>query len=631
MEVKQFQTEVAELLNIMIHSLYSNKEIFLRELISNASDAIDKAKYEGLTNQAIYEGGTNWKIKLTPNEAKGTLTIEDNGIGMSREETIKHLGTIAHSGTKEFLKQIKDSKESTTDVEGLIGQFGVGFYSAFMVADKVEVHTRRRGDGEAEATLWISEAGGTYTVETASKEEPGTSITLYMRESEKSLLTEWAIKRIVTTYSDYIEHPVVMDVERPVMDEEGKESSKKVIAEETLNSMKALWLKDKSEVSYEEQKEFYKHISHDFADPLKVLQYKAEGTSEFYAMLFLPGHAPFDLFYKDMKFGPMLYVKRVLIMENCEELLPNYLRFIRGVVESNDLPLNISREILQHNKQIPLIQKNLTRKIFDMLTQLKEQEVETYEKYYEEFGKVFKEGLHYDYERRQTIAKLLLFESTATKSGVKTTFDDYISRMKTEQTDIYYITGRTRAECENSPYIEGLKAKGYEVLFMTDEFDDILFTGLREYEGKTLLSALKGDLKIDDEVKERKAKSFAAVLERIKKTLGDKIANVRLTTRLTGSPAVLVGGEGAPDPAMERMLRAMGQEMPEIKRTLELNPDHKLLKAMAKAIKEDEKNKNIDEYAKLLYSQAILLEGGQIENMPTFINKMAELMAEKLA
>jgi molecular chaperone HtpG len=630
MEVKKFQTEVAQLLDLVIHSLYSNKEIFLRELISNASDAIDKAKYEGLTNKEIYEGNTDWKIKLSYDEAAGTLTLNDNGIGMNRKETIKHLGTIAHSGTKEFLAQAQKKNASTEDVEGLIGQFGVGFYSAFMVADKVEVLTRRRGDAADTATLWVSDASGTYSVEDATKDAPGTSITLHMREEEKSILGEFALKRIVTTYSDYIEYPVVMDVEKPVLDDEGKPTDKKETTEEVLNSMKALWLKDKADVSAEDQKEFYKHISHDYVDPLKVVQFKAEGTSEFYALLFIPSHAQFDLFYKDMKIGPMLYVKRVQIMEHCEELLPNYLRFVSGVVESNDLPLNISREILQRNREIPLMQKNIVRKLFEALTQMKEQEPENYKKFYEEFGRVLKEGLHYDFERRQTIAKLLIFESTATAAGDKISFDDYISRMKADQKDIYYITGRNRTECENSPYIEGLKDKGYEVLFMTDEFDDILFTGLAQYGDKTLQSALKGDLGIDAEVKAKKAKSYETLTNRIKDALGGKVSEVRLTTRLSGSPAVLVGGENAPDPAMERMLRSLGQELPEIKRSLELNPDHKLLKAMKKALDADEKNKLIDEYANLLYSQAVLLEGGQIDNMPDFVNKISTLMTEKL-
>jgi len=627
-EQKQFQTEVSQLLDIVIHSLYSNKEIFLRELISNSSDAIDKARYEGLTNPSIQEdGGSDWKIKISVDPAAGTITISDNGIGMDREEAIKSLGTIAHSGTKEFLRKVAES-DKTSDINNLIGQFGVGFYSAFMVADSVTVTTRKRGDEPGAATLWKSNAKDSYTVEETGKESGGTDITLHMRDEDKNFLNEWAIRRIVTTYSDYIEYPIVMDVSKPIMDKDGKPTDKKELVEETLNSRKALWLKDRAEITAEEQNQFYKHISHDFTDPLKVIQFKAEGVSEFYALLFIPTHAPFDMFHKDIKYGPMLYVKRVQIMEHCEELLPQYLRFITGVVESSDLPLNISREILQHNRQIPLIQKNIVRKTLDALAEIQRDEPDKYKQFYAEFGKILKEGIHYDFERRETIAKLALFESTATKSGETITLDEYISRMKSEQKDIYYITGASRKDLENSPYLEGLKAKDTEVLFMTDEFDDIIFGTMGRYAEKPLKSVLKGDLDVDTDVKGRKAKSYEELITKIKETLGEKVVEVRLTSRLKDSAACLVTNEGAPDAHMERLLKAMGQTVPSVKRTLELNPDHPLLKKMKKEL--SAKPEAVSEYASLLYDQALLLEGGRPEDIATFVNKLTELMNKNL-
>ena len=627
-EQKQFQTEVSQLLDIVIHSLYSNKEIFLRELISNASDAIDKARYIGLTNPTVQEdGGSDWKIKISFDSVAGTITVADNGIGMTREESVEALGTIAHSGTKEFLKKASEGGKSA-DINNLIGQFGVGFYSAFMVADSVTVVTRRRGDKPDTATLWKSDAKSSFSVEDTVKETSGAEVTLHLREDDKSLLNEWAIRRIVTTYSDYIEYPIVMDVSKPVKDKDGKPTEEKEVIEETLNSRKALWLKDRLEVTPEEQNQFYKHISHDFTDPLKVVQFKAEGASEFYALLFVPARAPFNMFNKDTKYGPMLYVKRVQIMEHCEDVIPPYLRFISGVVDSSDLPLNISREILQHNRQVPLMQKNIVRKMLDAFAEMQRDEPDKYKQFYAEFGKILKEGIHYDFERRETIAKLTLFESTATKPDEKTTLDDYISRMKSEQNDIYYITGTSRKDLENSPYLEGLKAKGIETLFMTDEFDDIIFGTMGTFAGKPIKSVLKGDLDVDAEVKGRKSKSYQDLVAKIKEALGEKVVEVRLTSRLKESAACLVTNEGAPDAQMERFLKAMGQQLPAVKRTLELNPDHPLLKKMKKELAD--KPEIVSDYAVLLYDQAILLEGGRPEDVAAFVNKMTELMSKSM-
>ncbi|MDR2869312.1 MAG: molecular chaperone HtpG [Deferribacteraceae bacterium] len=623
-EKKEFQTEVSQILNIVIHSLYSNKEIFLRELISNASDAIDKAAYEGLTDSKIYEGGTDWKIKIAADPEAKTITISDNGIGMTRDEMIKSLGTIAHSGTKEFLKQLQEANKADGNISNLIGQFGVGFYSAFMVADHVSVISRKRGTAVDSATRWESDAQSSYTVEEASKEAAGTEITLHLTDENENLLKDWELRRIVGTYSDYISYPIVMDSQKAIMDSEGKETGEKETVEETLNSMKALWLKDKAEVSAEEQEQFYKHITHDYEPATATIQFKVEGSMEFAALLFIPAHAPFNLFHADATFGPMLYVKRVQIMEHCEELVPQYLRFLTGVVESGDLPLNISREILQNNRHMSVMQKNIVRKTLDALADMQRDEPEKYGKFFKEFGKVLKEGIHYDHERRETIAKLALFESTATKAGDTTTLDDYISRMKAEQKDIYYITGASRRELENSPYLETLKEKELEVLFMTDEVDDIIFGGLHQYKEHTFKSVMKGDLELDKDVAEAKAKDYEVLLKQMKEALGDKVESIRLTTRLKSSPACLVVGANALDPQMERMMRAMGQMMPPSKRILEINPDHALIVAMNKELGDDAKLK---EYAGLIYDQALLLEGEKIEDPAGFVQKISAIMA----
>ncbi|MDR2400434.1 MAG: molecular chaperone HtpG [Deferribacteraceae bacterium] len=623
-EEKSFQTEVSELLDIMIHSLYSNKEIFLRELISNASDAIDKAKYEGLTNPAIYDGGTDWAIRVSFDKDAKTLTVSDNGIGLNREEAVSLLGTIANSGTKEFIKKL--SEAGKTDFNNLIGQFGVGFYSSFMVAESVTVLSLKRGENTA--VKWKSNGKSTFTVEDADKTGAGTDVTLKLRDGETDILNEWALKRIITTYSDYIEHPIKMNVSVPKKDADGKVTDEYEQKEEVTNSMKALWLKDKAEVTKDELEQFYKHISHDFMPASKVVQFKAEGISEFHALLFIPSHAPFDMFHKDMKYGPTLYVKRVQIMEHCEELLPQYLRFVTGVVESSDLPLNISREILQNNKQIPVMQKNIVRKVLDALNDLKRDDPGGYKKFYGEFGKCLKEGLYFDTERKETIAKLLLLESTATAPGEYTTLEEYVSRMKNEQTDIYFITGSSRKELESSPYLETLKEKDYEALFLTDEFDDIVFSSLYKFEEKPLKSVLKGDLNFAGEVEEEKKESYKTLLNVVKEALGDKVESVRLTKRLKNSPVCLVGGEGAPDANMERLLKAMGQPVPVHKRTLELNPDHPLVVTLKNIADSGEGKDKISLYADIIYSMAILLEGGRVEDTGNFVNKVADIMAE---
>ncbi len=479
-ETMEFKTEVSKLLDIVIHSLYSNKDIFLRELISNASDAIDKIRYEGLTDQSKYENDTDWKIKLTPNKSAGTLTISDNGIGMDYDEVINTLGTIANSGTKEFMKMLEE--KNAKDAVELIGQFGVGFYSAFMVADKVTVITKKVGNEKG--VKWESQADGKFEIDEAIRPNRGTDIILHLKEEEKNYLDEWTIRDLVSKYSDYIEHPIVMDIERPKKDEEGKPLEEKEIKEETLNSRKAIWLKNKAEITEEEYNDFYKHITHDYSNPTKTIHFKVEGMQEFAGLLYIPKMKPFDIICKEYNSGTILCVIRVQIMEHCEELFPPYLRFVKGVVESNDLPLNISREILQNNKLIEVMRKNITKRVLDTLTDMKNKEYDSYVSFYKEFGRILKEDLHFEYDKKENIDDLVLAESTNTEEGKYTTFADYVNRMKEGQNDIYYILSSSRAEAMTSPYMEGLTNKGYEVLILTDDIDDIVISALRDYKGK---------------------------------------------------------------------------------------------------------------------------------------------------
>jgi len=624
----EFKTEVKQLLDLMIHSLYSHKEIFLRELISNASDAIDKARYESLTDSNVMENEKDWKIKLTADRESGTLTVSDNGTGMTRDEIIEGLGTIAHSGTKEFLaalqsKEVKDNPE-------LIGQFGVGFYSSFMVADRVTVLSRKAGSGNRIGIKWESSAEGFFTVDDMEKEKKGTDVILHLKDEEKKYLEEWEIRSIITKYSDYIEHPVVMDIEREKESELKKGEKVKIKEEETLNSRKAIWLKDKSEVSDEEYKEFYKHVSHDFTDPAKIIHYRAEGTSEFSALLYIPSHTPFDIYYKEYKVGPTLYVKRVQIMDHCEQLIPRYLRFVKGVVDSSDLPLNVSREMLQSNRQVEIINKNVTKKVLDTLSDMKKNESETYLSFYREFGKVLKEGIHFDFSRKEAVSDLLLFQSVNKPVDTYISLQEYIDGMKEGQEEIYYITGSSYDEAKNSPYLEAFKEKGYEVLIMLDEIDDFIATGL-EYKGKKFKSAIKGEIDLDkskeSEKKETK-KKFKALIELIKDQLKDEVKDVRLSGRLKGTACCLVGDETDMDPQMEKLLKSMGQNIPESKRILEINPTHPIFEAMNKLFEKEQKSIVLEEYIKLLYEQALLLEGSKPKDPAAFASAVTRLMVK---
>ena len=628
-EKMEFKTEVKQILDLMVHSLYSHKEIFLRELISNASDAIDKAHFESLTNKEILEGEKDWKIKLIADKDAGTLTISDNGTGLTKDDAIKELGTIAHSGTKEFLAALK-SKEVKDNPE-LIGQFGVGFYSTFMVADKVTVISRKAGKSDKKGIKWESGADGSFTVEDVEKENKGTDVILHLKEDEKNYLDEWEIKSTVKKYSDFIEHPVVMDVEREEESKLDKTKKVKVKEEETLNSRKAIWLKNKSDITEAEYNEFYKHVSHDFTDPAKVLHYKAEGASEFTSLLYIPSMRPVDIYYKEYKVGPTLYVKRVKIIDHCEELIPPYLRFVKGVVDSSDLPLNVSREILQNNRQIDVIKNSITKKVLGTLSEMKEKEFDTYLKFYKEFGRILKEGVHMDFDRRETIGELLLFPSTKTEKDKYRSIPEYVNDMKEGQEEIYYITGSSLNETLESPYLEAFKEKDYEVLIMLEDIDDVIMSSF-EYKGKKFKSAIKGDVTLDKsekEEKEKAGKKYRKLLDLIQDRLDD-VKEVRLSGRLKDSACCLVGDEGEMDLQMENLLKSMGQAVPERKRILEINPSHPIFEAMNRIFEEDRKSKVLKDYTDLLYNQALLLEGSKPKDSAAFAKAISRLMVENV-
>lgn len=630
-EKLEFKTEVKQLLDLMIHSLYSHKEIFIRELISNSSDAIDKIRFESLTSTEILENDSDWKIKISTNKEAGTITISDNGIGMTRDEVISELGTIAHSGTKEFLKALQ-SKDIDKNPE-MIGQFGVGFYSSFMVADKVVVVTRKAGTIDKMGVEWESTADGAFTVEDVEKHTRGTDIILHLKDDEKKYLEEWEIRSVIKKYSDYIEHPIVMDVEREKEDEKDKEKKIKVKEEETLNQRKAIWLKGKNDVEENEYNEFYKHVSHDFTDPADVIHYKAEGTTEFSALLYIPSKAPFNIFYKDYEIGLTLYANRVQIMQHCEQLIPVYLRFVKGVIDSSDLPLNVSREILQSNKHVDTINKNVTKKILDTLKKKKEKESDKYIEFYKEFGKILKEGIHVDFSKREEIAELLLFQSSKTKAGEFTSLKEYTEKMPFKQNEIYYITGTTREEVEKSPYLEAFNEKGYEILFMLDEIDGFILDNF-EYEKKKFKSVVKGDIdldKTDEKDKKESQKKYEKLIELIKDQLKDDVKDVRLSGRLKDSACCIVADDGDMDHNMENILKSMGQEVPTSKGVFEINPTHPIFERMNNVFEKDKESELLKRYTSMLYDQALLLQGSKPKDATEFAKAISQLMAENLA
>jgi len=638
-EKKEFKTEVQQLLDLVIHSLYSNKDIFLRELVSNGSDAIDRLRFKALSDKELIKDDPEFRIKLFVDNKAKTLRIEDNGIGMTREELETDIGTIARSGTRQFMEELKKGKAS--DNLELIGQFGVGFYSAFMVADKVTLKTRPAGSDES--WTWESSGGGTYEISEGGRDKRGTEITLHLNESSRDYIVEFKLRQIIKKYSDFVEYPIVMDITRdetPV-DDEGKpeEGAEKqtTITEETLNSMKAIWMRPKSEVKKEEYNEFYKHVSRDYTDPLKTIHYSAEGKIEFKALLYLPSRAPFDMFQQEgTRHGIHLYVKRIFIMDNCEALLPRYLRFAKGVVESNDLPLNVSREILQEDVVIKQIEKSVTTKILSELKSMMKKSEEDYLTFYREFGKVLKEGIEVDPTNKDKIKDLLLFESSRTEPGKYVSLKEYTERMVLDQKEIYYITGTSRGAVENSPHLEVFKQKEIEVLFMVEPVDEFILAGFGEYDGKKLKSIAQGDIdlgseeekKIADEQKKEASGKYKKLIKKVQDSLKDDVKEVRLSDRLTDSASCLVTDEGDMNPQMERIFAAMNQPVPEPKRILELHPRHPVIEAMNDLFTADKKDPKIADYSELLYDQALLTEGIAIKDPARFAQLISDLMVQ---
>ncbi|MGA5302713.1 molecular chaperone HtpG [Nucisporomicrobium flavum] len=610
-ETLEFQAEARQLLQLMVHSIYSNKDIFLRELISNASDALDKRRLAGLTDDSLRTDDLH--IEIEADKDARTLTVRDNGIGMSRDEVVGLIGTIARSGTAEMLRRLKESKENES--AELIGQFGVGFYSTFMVADEVTLITRKAG--EDTGTRWRSAGEGTYTIEDVADTPTGTAVTVHLRPKDEEdalydYADEWKIREIVKRYSDFISFPIRL------LKGEGEP--------ETLNSMKALWARPRSEVKDEEYTEFYRHISHDWTDPLEIIQMRAEGTFEYEALLFIPSRAPHDLFQRDGRRGIQLYVKRVFIMDDSRELMPDYLRFVKGVVDAADLSLNISREILQQDRHIQLIRRRLAKKVLSTIKDLMTKEPEKYRTLWREFGRAVKEGLLGEADDQKAILDVSSFASTA--GDELTTLADYVSRMKDGQDAIYYMTGESRAQVENSPHMEAFKAQGYEVLLLTDPVDEIWVEAVPEYDGRKLQSIARGDvdLKPDEKPSEEQTGEFAPLLTWLGETLAD-VKEARLSTRLTTSPACLVSDADDITPTLEKMYKAMGQEVPPVKRILELNPDHPLVTGLRDAYAQRADDPNLPETAELLYGTALLAEGGDLADPARF----AKLLADRLA
>ena len=622
-ETRGFQSEVKQLLHLMIHSLYSNKEIFLRELISNASDAADKLRFKALSAPELYEGDGDLKVRISFDADKGTLTISDNGIGMTREQAIDHLGTIAKSGTKEFLTALGSDQAKDSQ---LIGQFGVGFYSSFIVADKVTVRARAAGESADKGVLWESAGEGEYSVADIEKKERGTEITLHLREDEKEFLNEWRLREIIGKYSDHIGLPV--EILTKEYDDEGKEIGVKW---EKINKAQALWTRAKGDISDEEYKEFYKHISHDFADPLLWQHNKVEGNQEYTSLLYVPSKAPWDLFNREQKHGLKLYVQRVFIMDDAEVFMPNYLRFMRGLLDSNDLPLNVSREILQDNKTTAALRKALTKRSLQMLEKLATDDAEQYQIFWKEFGLVLKEGVAEDFANKEQIAKLYRFASSKADSSAQTvSFEDYIGRMKEGQKAIYYITADSYTAAKNSPHLELFNKKDIEVLLLSDRIDEWMLSYLTEFDGKPLQPISKADLDLgelaDKDEAEQKAKDeeFGSFIERVKTLLGERVKDVRLTHRLTDTPAVVSTDNSEMTTQMAKLFAAAGQPVPEVKYTFELNPEHSLVKKVSDIADESE----FSDWVELLLEQAMLSERGTLENPTAFVKRMNALLAK---
>ncbi len=641
-ETLGFQTEVKHLLHLMIHSLYSNKEIFLRELISNASDASDKLRFLALSNDSLYEGNSDLKIRLEFNKDQRTISIIDNGIGMTREEVQEHIGTIAKSGTKQFFDALTGDQAKDSE---LIGQFGVGFYSAFIVADKVTLITRKAGADSSEGVRWESAGEGDYTIESVDKATRGTEIILHLREGEDEFLDGYRIRSVVRKFSDHISLPIVMDKDvTPEMDfddedeaVEGEEKAEKVkaepeIVEETINSASALWTKSRQEISDSDYNEFYKHVSHDYQDPLVHVHSKVEGSNEYTLLLYVPARAPFDMWDRDSKHGVKLYIKKVFITDDAEQLMPRYLRFIKGVIDANSLPLNVSREILQQSKQISNIKSGAVKKVLGMLEGLAQNEPEKYATFWKEFGNVIKEGPVEDHSNKDRVAKLLRFNSTHTDSdSQEVSFEAYVSRMQEGQEKIYYVTADSFAAAKNSPHLEIFRKKGIEVLLLSDRIDEWLISSLSEFDGKHLQSVAKGELDLselgeteeDKKAQEEVTQDFESVLKQIKEVLADKVSEVRLSHRLTESPACLVSDVYGMSLNMERIMKEAGQSMNFGKKPIfELNPTH----ALVAKLKNEQDDARFGDLTHILFDQAILAEGGHLDDPAAFVHKLNGLL-----
>ncbi len=640
---RKFKAEVQQLLDLVIHSLYSNKEIFLRELISNASDAIDRARFLSLSDKTILEDDPEWKIKIHVDRDARTLTVSDNGIGMGPDDIDECIGTIASSGTRKFLEELQQRGGAVPPE--FIGQFGVGFYSAFMVADKVTVLTRRPGD-PANGVLWESDGSGTYTVTPASRPRRGTDVTLHLKEDALEYLDEWRIRKIVRKFSDFVEHPIVMDVRREETpkgpDGAPLKDAKPVVRveEETLNSRKALWQRPRSEITEDEYKAFYKHLTKDFQDPFETLHWSMEGTTEFRALIFIPRQPPLDMFLGDERNrGIQLYVRRVFITDNCEALIPPYLRFLRGVVDSSDLPLNVSRETLQEHRLIRLIRSNLVKKVLDTLAEMLARDRTRYAGFWKQFGPILKEGIHLDLENREKLQDLVLFTSTATGPEGNVTLAEYVQRMPPSQKEIYYITAEDYAAADRAPQLEALRQRGFEVLYFTDPVDDWVVMTLTSYKDKRLRSVTRGELdlgapeekKASEDARGKPEERFRSLLEKVRKELGDRVKEVRLSQRLTESACCLVGDEHSLGPHVEKVLRAMRQEVPPARRILELNPAHPLVEALRGLAERPEEGDRFREYIELLYDQALLTARLPVADPLLFAQRVSRLMAAQAA
>ena len=626
-ETMEFQTEARQILHLMTHSLYSNKEIFLRELISNASDACDKLRFEALSDDSLYGDDGDLAITIDFDAEANTLTLRDNGIGMNRQEIIDNIGTIASSGTKKFLETLTGDQAKDSQ---MIGQFGVGFYSSFIVADKVTVTSRRAGLAADEAVVWESDGQGSYTLAATEKAGRGTEVVLHLKDDEKEFADNYRLRNIIKQYSDHISLPInMLEIIHPTEDKEGEEKEVVVPAYERVNSASALWARDKKDISDEDYKDFYKHVSHDFQDPQTWVHNRVEGNQSYTTLLYIPANAPFDLFDRDHKRGIKLYVKRTFIMDDAEHLMPNYLRFVKGIVDSDDLPLNVSREILQQNKITDRIRSASVKKILGLLESMVKNKPEDYASFWKTFGQVMKEGPIEDFANKERIAKLLRFNSTESDNTDQTvTLEDYVSRMKDDQEKIYFITAESHVAAKNSPHLEVFKKKGIEVLLLSDRVDEWLVSHLTEFDGKPLQSILRGDLDLDNEEdkqeKEKLTEEFKGVTEKVKNLLGDKVSEVRMSQRLTDSPSCLVLNESDMSDQMQKIMEAAGQYAPKAQPVLELNPEHALVKKL-----HDLSDDALNDWGMLLFEQAALAAGNQLEDSAEFVKRVNRLLTDK--